>query len=77
MTKQQFIEKFGQEFGVPASKLTDDAVLASFPSWDSLARMATIAMFDSELGLELPQGSLQGCVTVGDVITLVQDSLSG
>lgn len=76
MTKALFIEKLGAELGLAPAKLADSAPLKSFPSWDSMGRMAVVAMVDSELGLELPAGALQKCETVGDLVTLVSSKLT-
>ena len=75
MTKTQFIEKLGAELGIAPAKLTDAAVLASFPAWDSMGRMAVIAMLDGELAIELPPGGLQKCQTVGDLVAMVSGKL--
>ncbi len=75
MTKTQFIEKLGAEIGIAPEKLGDPALLGSFPSWDSMGRMAVVAMIDTELDLQLPAGSLQKCATVGDLVTLVAAKL--
>ena len=75
MNKTQFIEKLGSELGVAPSKLTDAAVLSSFPAWDSMGRMAVIAMVDTDLAIELPPGGLQKCQTVADLVALVSGKL--
>ncbi|MBI5425339.1 MAG: acyl carrier protein [Opitutae bacterium] len=76
MSKTQFIEKLGAELGIAPAKLTDSAPLRSFPAWDSMGRMAVVAMLDAELGFELPPGSLQKCQTVGDLVALVETKLT-
>ncbi len=75
MTKQEFIQKLGQELGVSSAKLTDNAALASFPGWDSMGRVAVVAMLDTELSFDAPQGALERCVTVGDLVALVSHRL--
>ena len=75
MTKQEFIQKLGQELGVSSVKLVDTASLASFPGWDSMGRIAIVAMLDTELSFEAPQGALERCVIVGDLVALVSHRL--
>ena len=75
MTKTQFIEKFGAELGIAPEKLTESALLSSFPSWDSMGRMAVMAMLDTELAFDLPPGGLQKCKTVGDLVVMVSSKL--
>lgn len=76
MTKSDFIGKLGAELGIAPEKLTDDASLNSFPAWDSMGRMAVVAMLDGELEVQLPPGGLQKCQTVGDLVALVSGKLS-
>ena len=76
MKKNQFIEKLGAELGIAPNRLTDTALLSSFASWDSMGRMAVVAMLDAELAIELPPGSLQKCQTVGDLVAIVSDKLA-
>jgi len=75
MTKTQLIEKLGGELGIPPNKLSDSATLASFTAWDSMGRIAVLAMIDTELGCELPSGALQKCKTVGDLVFLLAGKL--
>ena len=76
MSKTQFIEKLGAELGLPPVKLHDSALLNSFPAWDSMGRMAVVAMLDTELGFDLPPGALQQCQSVGDLVALVSAKLT-
>lgn len=76
MTKADFIAKLSAELGIAPEKLTDGAALNSFPAWDSMGRMAVVAMLDAELEFELPPGALQKCQTVGDIVTLVSEKLT-
>ncbi len=73
MTKHQFLDGLGKELGVPSDKLVNDAALASLGPWDSMTIMAVVAFLDSELNFSAPQGALQRCETVGEIIALVAD----
>lgn len=76
MTQNTFIEKIAQELSVGAADLTPDTVLSSLPSWDSLGKMGVLALIDFELHVVVPQGSLQNCHKVSDLLSLVGANLS-
>jgi acyl carrier protein len=61
--------------GLDASTLTGDTPLAALPQWDSLALLTTLAMVDSEYGVQVSGRALQECQTVGDLFRLVQKHL--
>jgi len=75
MSKEEFKRKLGLELGIDPAKLSDNAEMASFSAWDSMGRIATIAMLDTELGFVSPAGALQNCKTVGDLVALVGPKL--
>lgn len=75
MTKPEFIQKLGSELGISPAKLTDEALLASFAVWDSMGKMAVVAMFDTELQHEIPPGVLQRCKTVEDLVAIIECKL--
>lgn len=76
MTKTQFVERLAVELNIDPKKLTDDVPLNSLAAWDSLGRLATIAMLDTELGFEPEAGALQKCRQVGDLVRLVEHKLT-
>lgn len=75
MTKELFLSKLGTELGIPPNKLTDSVELSSFPAWDSMGRMAVVAMLDTELNFEVPPGGLLKCKTVGHLVGMLGDKL--
>lgn len=77
MTKTKFIEMLAQELSVSATDLSPNTELSSLPSWDSLAKMGVLALIDSELHMVVPQGALQNCKKLSDLIDLVNANLSG
>jgi len=50
----------------------EDAILESFPAWDSLGVLAAIAMIDSQYGVNLASTELTGVKTVGEFARLVE-----
>jgi acyl carrier protein len=49
-----------------------DSQLGSFPAWDSLGVLASIAMVDSQYGVNLTALDLVGIKTVGEFARLVE-----
>lgn len=47
--------------------LTEDDVLADFPAWDSLSVLSTLAMLDSQYGVNLTAKDLKDVRTVADL----------
>jgi acyl carrier protein len=76
MTETEFIAKLGTELGIPPERLEKSAPLASFSAWDSMGKMAVLALIDTELQQEIPAGALQKCQTVGDLLGLLQNKLT-
>jgi len=52
--------------------VAEDASLASYPAWDSLGILSTIAMIDSLYHINLTSQDLAGIKTVDELWKLVQ-----
>lgn len=76
MTETEFVTKLGTELGIAPDRLVKSAQLASFPAWDSMGKMAVLALIDTELGHEIPAGALQKCLSVDDLLGLVRNKLT-
>lgn len=76
MTKSEFIEKLAVELGVTCDQLGDPVLLSSLAAWDSMGRIAVLAFFDSEMGVELEPGALTKCRTVGDLVGLASSRIT-
>jgi acyl carrier protein len=48
--------------------LNEEIELASLGEWDSMAFIATIAMFDSDFGKAVTSNEVKGFVTVKDIM---------
>lgn len=48
----------------------ESAVLADLESWDSLAAVTTLALFNQKLSCRLSADKLKACKTVGDLLDL-------
>ena len=77
MTKSEFITKLGAELGVPEGQIGEQTPLASIPAWDSMGKLAVLAMIDTELKVDLPAGAVDHCQKVSHLVDLVRERLAG
>ena len=75
MTKLEFLNRVGQELGLPEGKLMEDTQLTSLREWDSMGKMAVLVLLDTEMGIDVPQDALKGCNTGSDLIALADNNL--
>ncbi len=61
----EFLKKMAAVLEVEAVQETD--VLESFPQWDSLSVLSTIAMLDASYSVNLHASDVQAAVTAGDL----------
>jgi acyl carrier protein len=66
----EFCEKLAESLDVLEVQATD--VLSSFPTWDSLSVLSTIAMIGSTYGVNLNALDLKNVRTVTDLWNLAQ-----
>jgi acyl carrier protein len=66
----EFCEKLAESLDVLEVQATD--VLSSFPTWDSLSVLSTIAMIGSTYGVNLTSLDLKNVRTVTDLWNLTQ-----
>ena len=71
MTLPEFIHAFAEELQIPAEPLTATTRLADIPRFDSMGRLAFMAMIDTRLGLILDADALDRCATIADLHALV------
>lgn len=62
----EFYEGLADIFEIEISEITSDTSLEQ-NSWDSLAMVSTIALFDELFGKEVSVDALKACRTVGDL----------
>jgi acyl carrier protein len=67
---EQFIAKLAEI--LETRELKEDSRLASFPAWDSLGVLSTIAMIESLYRVNLLSPDLAGIKTVDELWKLVQ-----
>ena len=68
MTESDFLAKFKDSIGAPKRiEIGMDTVLNTINVWDSLAIVATIALFDIEFDVLLSAEKIQSAKTVRDL----------
>ena len=77
MTKNEFIKELEEVLEANAGSITGEEALTDLAGWDSLAVMAFIAMVDEKFSMTLSASKLAESKTVGDLIALLGDKVSG
>jgi len=77
MTKNEFLKELEEVLEADAGTITGEQVLADLAAWDSLAVMAFIAMVDEKFSMTLSASKLAEAKTVGDLISLLGNKVSG
>ena len=77
MTKPEFLRELEDVLEAEVDSIKGDETLADLGSWDSLAVMAFIAMVDEKLGVTLAASKLAEATTVGGLIALLEEKISG
>jgi len=77
MTKNEFLKELEEVLEADAGTITGEQALDDLAAWDSLAVMAFIAMVDEKFGITLSASKLAEAKTVGDLISLLGDKVSG
>jgi acyl carrier protein len=75
MNQDQFLVSFLSNIEVTDASVTLDTQLSDIPQWDSLALLATMAMVDSDYGVQVSGVELQGCASIGDIARTVASKL--
>ena len=77
MTKQEFLRELEDVLEADVESINGDETLADLGSWDSLAVVSFIAMVDEKCGVTLAASKLADAKSVGDLIALLGDKISG
>jgi acyl carrier protein len=67
---EEFLKKMAAVLEVEVVQEADE--LKSFPAWDSLSVLSTIAMIDSGYGVNLHASDVQATATAGDLWRVVE-----
>ncbi|SHH77217.1 acyl carrier protein [Desulfofustis glycolicus] len=77
MKKVEFLAAFEEVLEADPDTITESQKLADLDGWDSLTIMAFIAMVDEKFGMNIPPPEIVNAKTVGDLVVLLGDSISG
>jgi acyl carrier protein len=69
MNIQRFLEELTEIMQLDET-ITEDAVLAEFPEWDSMAYLGTISFFDIEFGKNVQIEELKKISTVAELFAI-------
>jgi acyl carrier protein len=75
MKTSEFLGQLGEAL-MTKQPLTPATELGGLPGWDSIGQVEVLSLIDESLGATLPAGSLKKCLTVGDLLALVNSHLS-
>lgn len=76
MKRSGFLVELARELMAEGQELRDETPLSSLSGWDSMGMLGVFSLIDEKLDTKPPAGSLQKCVTVGDIVLLVASRLS-
>lgn len=72
---REFYDGMAEILEIRKEEISQDSLLHSADAaWDSLAIVSTIALVDDYFNVMLDGQALAACLTVGDVMALVEDA---
>jgi acyl carrier protein len=77
MDRKEFLTLLDELFELPPGTLKGGESLAELGRWDSTAMLGFMALADEHCGLMLPPRQFASCATVGDLLALLGDRLTG
>jgi acyl carrier protein len=77
MTRGEFLRTLESELELPAGSLKENQTLSEVDGWDSMSSLVFIAMADEKLGTTVSGEHIAKSRTVGDLVALVADALTG
>ena len=77
MTRTQFLSYYEKLWEIPPGTLKPENRIDELSDWDSLAVLNTIVLMDRELGINVTGVQLVECRTLGDILNLAGEQLSG
>ena len=72
MDFEPFLKELASLFSVPPEELTEDFRLDPNTNWDSLTIISMMALMDDHFEVEVSGEQLRRCVSVGDVLRLIE-----
>ena len=72
MTQGEAVEWIAQVFEESPARLTPQTPRDDIAAWDSLGVLTLMASLDSDHGIVLTDGDVQGIKTVGDILDVMR-----
>lgn len=72
MTNQEKLEKIAEIMDLEPEEIKEDAILAEYDEWDSVAVLSFIALMDEEFGKEVRGGEIRKLITVKDLMNIME-----
>jgi hypothetical protein len=77
MNKTELLNRVSQELGLAPGALKEHTDLAAVKEWDSMGKMAVLTFLDTDLGVAVPQGAVNRCLTGADLVALAGEKVTG
>lgn len=72
MSETGFIHNLAEALSEDATQMRLETDLDSLAGWDSMGKVAVIALLDESYQIKLPPGAIHQCRTVADLYKLTQ-----
>lgn len=72
MSNQEKLEKIAEIMDLEVEELKEDALLADYEEWDSVAVLSFIALMDEEFGKAVKGAEIREYVTVKDIMDAME-----
>ena len=72
--KERFFASFKEALQIEDREISLEAVFRDYEEWDSLGRLSLIAALDEEFDLQIEDKEFEKLVTVGDILTTVENT---
>jgi acyl carrier protein len=74
MNRRQIISQLEEVLEISPDTLREDEQVRNLEHWDSLKLLEVIAFADEQLHVQIDADRLAQCVTIGDILKLLQNS---
>mgnify|MGYP001792735359 CR=1 FL=1 len=72
--KERFFASFKEALQIEDREISLEDVFRDYEEWDSLGRLSLIAALDEEFDLQIEDKEFEKLVTVGDILTTVENT---
>lgn len=72
--KERFLASFKEALQIEDREIGLEDVFRDYEEWDSLGRLSLIAALDEEFNLQIEEKEFEKLVTVGDILTTVENT---